>query len=89
MKILFIGGTLSGKSINVPNTNTYRNVVMQPKLSWEAPDIPPIEEVYHRHQLLMSKGTNPEVPIEFFLHCSIKPEHIVKLLKLSHGQEEA
>ena len=83
MKTLFIGGTLSGKFLNVLNINTYRNVVKQPKLGWLAPDIPPIEEVYHRHQLLMS-----EVPIELFLHCSIKPEHIVKLLKLSHGQEE-
>lgn len=80
MKYLFIGGTLSGKSINVPNTNTYRNVVKQA----QPPDIPPVEEVYHKCVL------NPEPPhLPIFLHCSIKPEHIAKLLKLSHGQEEA
>ena len=85
MKILFIGGTLSGKSINVPNTNTYRNVVKQPtSVGWGTPDIPPIEEVYHRHAFLINDGN-----LAIFLHCSIKPEHIVKLLKLSHGQEEA
>lgn len=84
MKQLFIGGTLSGKSLNVPDTPTYRNVVRQPThATWYQPvDIPPIEEVYHRHEF-----TNPHFSI--FLHCSIKSEHIVKLLKLSHGQEEA
>ncbi len=84
MKTLFIGGTLSGKTINVPEGNTYRKQIIP-----ATPELPSIEEVYHRHKLLMAKGVNPEVPIDIFLHCSIKPEHIAKLLKLSHGQEEA
>lgn len=73
-KYLMLGGTLSGKHLNIPEGNTFRNVIRQA----QPPDIPPIEEVYHKHQF---SGT------EIYLHCSIKPEHIVKLLKLSHGQE--
>lgn len=78
MKHLFIGGTLSGKTLNVPEGNTYRKQIIP-----GTPELPSIEEVYHKHLII----TNHEFSI--YLHCSIKPEHIVKLLKLSHGQEEA
>jgi len=84
MKTLFIGGTLSGKKLNVADTYTYRNVIKLPNLSpgYGSSD-PPIEEVYHKYKF---KG---DPPFDLFLHCSIKPEHIARLLKLSHGQEEA
>lgn len=88
MKTLFIGGSLSGKRVSIPSAvNTHRHkptIKLPPEiLPGSVPHLPDIEEVYIRANF----NCGP-VTFSMFLHPSIRPEHVVEILKLAHGQEK-
>ncbi len=81
MKYLFIGGSLDGNKVALPETTTtHRHRPEIKLLNVLHHDIPLIEEVYYKHSFRYG-----EVNFELYLHTSIKPDTIIKLLTIPHG----